>query len=272
VLAMQWLDVLRRNLTEPYEIYESNRLLLLSAQGPGEATRLLKIGDDAYDRLERLVERDESRRGFGKHVVLIFKTRREYYDYISYFYPQREQAYGTSSGIHVSTGYRHTTINGASNAIHRTLIHELAHDMVYDRPLPRWLDEGLAQFAEDMVPGYRAPLVNARDVRLHKRYWSWFGMDHFWTGKSFSGVGSQRLSYQLAEILFRNLATDRKRSRRLAEFLANATKKDSGASACRDCFGCSLSTLIEEFLGPGPWKKSAQWMGTDDAKVEASQP
>lgn len=136
----------------------------------------------------------------------------------------------------------------------RTLVHELAHHMVADRPLPRCLNEGLAQFMEDMVPGYRPPIIDHRQARLQRRYWSWHGMHHFWDGRAFSLKSSQRLSYQLAQILFRNLASHRLRSTRLQEFLATAHRDDAGAAACRRCFGCPLSALVGECLGPGDWE------------------
>jgi hypothetical protein len=78
-------------------------------------------------------------------------------------------------------------------------------------------------------------------------------MDRFWTGQSFRDTGSQRLSYQLADILFRNLASHRDRGPKLKSFLATARRDDAGASACQACFGCPPSTLVREFLGPGDW-------------------
>jgi hypothetical protein len=202
-----------------------------------------------------VVSRTAQEQGKGKHVVLLFdKAARYYYDYISYFYPDAEKEYGTSGGMHISRGYRHTVLNGASSTIARTLVHELAHNMVSDWPLPVWLNEGLAQFAEDMVPGHRPPIVDHRQIRLQHRYWSWFGMDHFWNGEGFNFKPSQSVSYKLAEILFRNLAGNRARCRSLGAFLATAHRKDAGLAACEQCFGCSPWDLVEEFLGPGNWK------------------
>jgi hypothetical protein len=253
-LAAQWLGVVCRHLGESYQIYESRYLLMLSAQAKGEASRMLEVGDTAYERLEQVVQRSAKSRGSGKHVVLLFPKQSVYFDYISYFYPESDRPYGTSSGVHISKGYRHTALNGVNQNLLRTLVHELAHDMVYRRLLPRWLNEGFAQFAEDLVPGYRTPLIDHRQARLQWRYWSWFGMDHFWNGRAFSAVSSQRLSYQLSEILFRNLANDRARNAQIGTLLATADYHDAGQAAFKQCFGHSLSTLVEEFLGPGDWE------------------
>ncbi|HEX4123610.1 MAG TPA: hypothetical protein VHY37_02725, partial [Tepidisphaeraceae bacterium] len=138
-LAAQWLGMLRRRLGPPYEIFESNHLLLLSHQEPGPARRLLEIGDAAYDRLERMLERAPDARGFGKHAVLQFQNSSAYYDYVSYFHSDRDRPYGASAGMHISRGYRHTVLNGSRFDTIRTLVHELAHDMVAGRPLPLWL-------------------------------------------------------------------------------------------------------------------------------------
>lgn len=251
-LAAHWLVLVGSHLGEDYKLYESNRLLFISNL-PSVTRNLASIGDAAFDRLERLLEPPASDRGFGKHAVMVFGDREAYYDYISYFYPDREQAFGTSAGMHIGHGYCHTVLNGKLASVDRTLVHEMAHHMVTSRPLPTWLNEGLAQFMEDMVPAYRAPLIDHRQVRLHRRYWSWFGIEHFWNGSAFRGVASQRVSYQLADILFRNLVNHRMRGRHLREFLATAHREDAGVAACFKCFGCPLSKLVEEFLGPGEW-------------------
>lgn len=253
-LAAQWLGIVRRHIGEDYEIFESQHLLLLSRQGSAEAWRFLEVGDAAYERLQLLLDRKSEARELGKHVVLMMGKSTIYYDYISHFYAESDEAYGQSGGVHISRGYRHTVINGNRGNGLRTLVHELAHDLVFDRPLPRWLNEGLAQFSEDIVPGYRPALVDARQVRVQQRYWSWFGMDHFWQGRGFVKGSAQRASYKLADVLFRNLATHRLRGRKLGMFLASADRRDAGVSACKECFGCSLSTLVEEFLGPGDWE------------------
>jgi hypothetical protein len=252
-LAAQWLGILREHLGGTYEVYEGDHVLLLCPTPAGASRRLLQIADDAHGRLGGMLGETVSRKQPGKPVIIIPHTTRIYYDYIAYFYAEREQSYGTSAGGHISRGYGHIAINGMSKSILRTLVHELAHAMVVDRPLPVWVNEGLAQFVEDMVPGYRAPLIDARQVRLHRRYWTWFKMDHFWNGGGFKGASSQRLSYQLAEIIFRNLVTDRARREKVPHFLATVSREDAGKAACQESFNCTLSKLVEEFLGPGPW-------------------
>lgn len=260
-LAAQWLGILKTHLGGNYEIYEGTHLLLLSAKTVGESKRLVQLADDAYQRLERMIHEKPRTRTSGKGVILIPDKTSAYYDYVSYFHSESDRTYGTSAGMHTSRGYGHIVINGNSKSMLRTLVHELAHEMVADRPIPLWLNEGLAQFVEDIVPGYRSPLIDARQFRLHRRYWSWFGIEHFWSGSGFKGASSQRVSYKLAEILFRNLVADRTRRGHLSHFLMTARRDDAGAAACQDSFGCSLSKLVEEFLGPGSWGPTEKQVG-----------
>ena len=222
-------------------------------QDAGAAAALGKLGDKAYSLQEKLLARPAAERGPGKHVVIVPADQSAYYDYVSYFWPDSDREYAKSGGMHIPRGYRHTVVLGKSDAPGRTLVHELAHEMVSQRRIPRWLNEGLAQFAEVLVPGLRPPLIDARQARLHRRYWGWFGTAHFWKGTSFNRVPSQRLSYQLANILFRNMAGHPKRRGQLSEFLATARRDDAGAAACQECFGCTLSDLAVEFLGGGRW-------------------
>jgi hypothetical protein len=252
-LAAQWLGILRDHLDAGYEIYESDHLLILSRANDTDIKKLAKLGDQAFSFLENLMRRSATERGFGKHAVLIIENRAAYYDYLAPFYPERERSYGTSAGAHIGLGYSHTVICGACRPFERTLVHELAHNLVRHRPLPRWLNEGFAQFAEGFIATNERVPLDRRQVRLHYRYWSWFKTDEFWNGEAFSSATAQRLSYQLAKILFLNLTTNRKRRGALVEFLSTAHHQDGGAAACSKCFGCSLSDLVAEFLGPGDW-------------------
>ena len=252
-LAAQWLGILGRALNPVYKLYEGRHLLMLTPAKPERVKLLLEVGDAAYERLQRLVPRTTSQRGYGKHAVIVMGATDQYYAYLAYYHPEHEKPIATSAGTFLNHGYRHTVINGQRNTDYRTLVHELAHDSVSHLTLPLWLDEGIAQSVEDMVPDYRPPIIDGRQARLHRRYWSWFGLDHFWKGTSFRAVSSQRVSYQLSDILFRNLRNDRKRGKRLGDFITTASRKDAGEQACRECFGCSLGDLAAEFLGPGKW-------------------
>ncbi|MCL2700679.1 MAG: hypothetical protein FWE88_03175 [Phycisphaerae bacterium] len=263
-LAAQWLGILGRHfeLDDEYRLYEGNHLLMLSADEPQQVTELMNAGDVAWQRLDELVQRTPKERGFGKHAVLVLADQNTYYDYISHYDPGSAETYGTSSGVHISEGYRHTVINGVLRSQEGTLVHELAHTMLCGRGVPVWVDEGLAQWAASTVGfnqgwGGGGPRLDARQTRIVRRYWNGKGVGTFWSGQSFSLATSQRASYQLADVLFRNLLGHPSRRDRLGEFLATATHHDAGDAACRTCFGVPLALLVEEFLGPGPWQPAA---------------
>lgn len=253
-LGAQWLDLLRGHLGDRYHIFESNHILLLGTQQPGEAQRFLEVADAAYERLQQLIAPPKESLGWGKHVIIMPMGNDAYYDYVSYFHADEDSNRGASAGMHIGRGYKHTIICAHTKGSYlRTMAHELAHNMVSHLPLPLWLNEGLAQRAEDMIGEFSGALIDHQGARVHARYWSWFGLDRFWFGKSFFKPSSQHISYQLAEILFRNLTSHRVRRQNVRAFLATAHRKDAGQAACLECFGCPLSSLVEEFLGEGDW-------------------
>jgi hypothetical protein len=254
-LAAQWLELVGAHLNDGYHVYEGRRLLLLTALDVDAVQRVLRFVDDAFDRLRQLLPVEEKNRRSGKRAILILRNARVYYDYIAYFYPEREHAYATSGGVHLHSGYGHVATYGIPSL--SILAHELAHEAVSHLQLPRWLDEGWAQRAEDAVADVKRQPILLRDHRLHQRYWSRFGLHGFWDGSAFGKIPSQRLSYQLSRVLFHNLVNHRSRRRQLARFISCADKKDSGVAACQDCFQCAPWQLVEEFLGPGPWQSPA---------------
>jgi hypothetical protein len=159
----------------------------------------------------------------------------------------------------IGDGYRHTVINGIY-ASHTILAHELAHAMVSARPLPLWLNEGLAQMAESLArnrPG--AIEMTARQGRAHRRCWGRGRIQQFWAGQTFHPATSQRASYQLAQVLFHNLLAAPARRQGVAALLKTADDKDAGAAACRACCGLTLGELAAEFLGPGDWEPAAHF-------------
>ncbi|HZL34861.1 MAG TPA: hypothetical protein VFC78_06095 [Tepidisphaeraceae bacterium] len=253
-LGAQWLERLGAHLNGGYKVYEGRQLLMLSAMDPNAVQRLVHFADSTLAQLHQMLQINDKNLASGKPAILILENARVYYDYISYFHPDRERVYATSGGISLSGGYGHVVMYGLP--VLSTIAHELAHDSVSHLPLPRWLNEGWAQWAETSLAGAEPPRIVPRDCRLQQRYWSRFGMRGFWDGSAFGSIPSQRLSYQLSRVLFHNLLNHRSRRRQLASFLSCAHRKDSGAAASQQCFQCSPGDLVTEFLGQGPWRYS----------------
>ena len=105
---------------------------------------------------------------------------------------------------------------------------------------------------EDVAMGNSYFRVVRDTVLMHRNYWNGETIDSFWSGESFSFADAgQGLSYQLAEILFRNLMSDY--PKQIVPFLKLANYADAGDAALRDTCGVSLSDRVAQFLGSGPW-------------------
>jgi hypothetical protein len=116
-----------------------------------------------------------------------------------------------------------------------------------------WLDEGVAQVIERIVVARDGFTIDNIQVEQHRMYWSPRKLQDFWSGCSFGQPDAgQRLSYQLAEVLVRNLLQDHRP--RFVDFLAHARQADCGEDAAREYLGMSLGNCAATFLGPGDWK------------------
>lgn len=74
----------------------------------------------------------------------------------------------------------------------------------------------------------------------------------FWSGDSFiSADDGQELSYDLAEVLFRNLMSDY--PKKVNDILNNANYVDAGNAALLNACNESLVDRVSQFLGEGPW-------------------
>jgi hypothetical protein len=259
--SRQWLTQLASALGGGYQIAESNQFLAL-APDADTAASLLLFADKCRERLMSLLEGVVKLDVPGKQVVIDLQTADDYYRYVAPFYSDGH--YAGSGGIHLRQGYPHIAFYGKDRGwLERAVAHELTHAGLHHLSMPQWLEEGLAQMVDHEITGQGGLILDAKMAGRHKRFWSKHGLDAFWCGESFSRPGKvQHLSYQLAELLVRLLDEDsrprwfglfREPQRRFFAFLRQASKADSGESACRECLGFGLGELAARFLGPGSW-------------------
>jgi hypothetical protein len=194
----------------------------------------------------------------------------DYYSYISQFYP--EGVHTLSAGVHIYAGFPQIVVHFQSwHGALQTLGHEMSHACVAHLPLPRWLDEGIAQSLEKLIGdvpppdswsdaaalnslqnSWQSPLLTGELAERHHAFWNEENIQAFWAGTSFGEPGdASELSYSLAEILFNLIAQDFGSWR---DLLSRAHFDDAGHTAAHDCFGLGLEEISGRFLGEGNWR------------------
>ncbi len=256
----QWLEELGRAFDGEYAIDESDHFLVLAPRADGTGPHLLGFAAKCRESLRLVLEELADFDSFGKPVVVLPKTREEYYRYICRYYPEGE--HGGSGGVHIREGYPHVVLHGPELwDLENTLAHEFTHVALHHLAMPAWLEEGLAQMIEHQMTGGLLLEVDLELAHRHKRYWGEHGLDSFWSGEGFSQADEvQELSYELAEILVRLLVEGsrprrfgraREPRRRFLAFLRNAAESDHGEASCREHLGYGIADLAAQFLGPG---------------------
>jgi hypothetical protein len=203
-------------------------------------------------RLEELLREIAWGRAVGKDVLLVFGEEDDYFQYVSHFCPDGEQA--ASGGMCIQGGYTHIALPwrdelDAANAI----VHELTHDCLAHLPLPLWLNEGVAVLLQkSLAPGARPPVMSGELAERHDAFWNEESILRFWAGTSFYEPGdANELSYSLAEVLV-TLLTERGPA--FCEFVRLAHRDDAGQTAALDVLKLDLGELAATFFGPGNWR------------------
>ena len=102
----EWLSKIIEALGEGYWLGESENFLVVASESEQYINSLARFLENTLDRVLTTLDGIASDEGYGKHVVMIFRTLDQYYSYISYFYPE-EGEFATSGGIYVNRGYGH---------------------------------------------------------------------------------------------------------------------------------------------------------------------
>jgi len=257
-VVRQWMLQLRCELGGDYAISESRRFFLLA---PLDAEKRAKILDFSESMLTQIRDRLQSAAWNpkrGKHVVLLFAEEDDYYQYISYFY--HEGAHARNGGCLIHKDYVHIAVPHDPRHLLQTLAHELTHNCVVHLRLPTWLNEGLAQTFEHMVPASAGYLLNADLLDRHLAFWNEQNIQEFWAGISWRKPGdSNELSYGLAEIALHLLA---ERGGDWGAFVKQADWRDAGQTAALQYLDADLGDVIATFLGPGDWRPKRKAMVT----------
>lgn len=248
--ARSWLQEMAGDLGGGSRIYETSGFFCLSDLDPDVTERLLEYAETALDYVRGCL-RSAAWTGYnGRHVLLLFADPDDYFAYISYFYP--EGTHVLSAGVFIRRGYAHIALPFVDvSRAQRTLTHELVHNLLCHLPIPKWLNEGLAETLER--PSQRSQFVLDIDmVDRHREFWNETNIQTFWAGTSYGVPGdSSQLSYNLGEILVGLLA---EKGDHFTDFVKHADSRDGGQDAAVTWLDVDLGEVLGGFLGPGKWR------------------
>ena len=252
-LAMQWLETLDQALGERYRCITSKDLILFAPIDFDDAVSIFDLAESGLREMRELFGDLAAEQRTGPLVILLFEDDEVYSNYVSPFDP--EVAFVQTAGVCFKHDYVHIAIRPARiEAMRRTVLHEVAHACLAELSLPLWLEEGITQLAEEAAAAAweRFTLDSKRATEI-ATYWRNHGLHEFWWGPGFTAPdGGQDNSYALAQILFRQLMSDHRRT--VSEFVRRANALDAGESAARQVLGVGLADLASEFLGQGDWE------------------
>jgi hypothetical protein len=254
--AGRWLQAMATRLPSPYRIHESEDFLLLSALEDRQIEVFMQFCQSLRRRIVRNLGDIAVPRSDGKHVVMVFATEDEYYDYIAHYYPDDGGEYAMSSGMFIQNGYGHFALfDGEMEQMQPVIAHELTHCLLSHLRIPAWLNEGLAVNTEQAIFPHladpRRSLYLPHEIRdKHAAFWNADTIQEFWSGKSFlrSDDGNM-LSYDLAK---RIVAVAARGEEAFRAFVLAAEMHDAGVSA-EHRLGYPLEHLVIPVLGEGDW-------------------
>lgn len=246
-----WLGKLRTAVGPRYQVYHAERFHLVSAQSKADCQALLDFSRMARRTIVQALP-DVARDPPGEHYVILATADLDtYYRYISHHYPEGE--FGYAGAIFLGGDCAHLTLTPADLVpSQRSVAHELTHACLGHLPLPAWLNEGVTVIMVKTIFGESSVVLSQERVEEHGAYWNMHGLQVFWSGKAFHQPDEgQRLSYDLAEIMVRNLLSDHRD--RFLDFLCRAREADCGEDAAQEILGVGLGEYAAMFLGKGDW-------------------
>lgn len=165
---------------------ESDNFHLVSELDAKNAEQLLSFLEQARSRILHTLGDIKLPKSYGKHAVLRFTEKDDYYRYTAYFDPEGDWAISTGRFMR-ATGYMHIAHphDDGPGVEHRILAHELTHNLLYSFPLPLWLNEALAMLFERDLAGGQAFFLNRDAADEHRAYWNSKTIQDFWSGKYF---------------------------------------------------------------------------------------
>lgn len=250
-IAQKWMEHHCEAAGRTYWCMRSENFLLASPLEKGPAANLIAFAERARRGILKALNGLVATDGLGPHVVLVFDTEDEYYEYIAPFYAEGGH-YAVNSGVHLNPGYGHFALPRREPDLLETVVaHELTHALVSHLPLPRWLNEGIAVNLESSLCPRYGRRLELSWIERHRASWDGASVQEYWSGLAFHRPDKfSELSYELAWITVRSLAEDYQLFR---QFASEASFEDAGQSASLKAFGHGLGRHFEALLGEGDW-------------------
>lgn len=247
-----WVNRLAASLGDAYQVAESDHFVLLSPLGEGSTRATLKLSEHAYAYLINILGGLPRGERFGKIPILMFDHRATYTAYLNAL-GLHTTATDASLGVFIQHACPQIAVDvSAGFDFERILVHELSHAVCSGLRMPRWVDEGIAQVAEEYACGTIQAVVTPEQQMEHRDFWSQVGLYHFWNGDAFDHPDMQPFAYQLANVLIRNLHSMHRRQ--FTRFVVSASVEDGGEAAAQVCLERSLPDIAAVFLGDGYWR------------------
>jgi hypothetical protein len=234
-----WLLHFRDALGGTFRVDEAETSLALSSLERNVARAVLAYMERTLKRIRMVLDGIARDPGWGKSVLIVLDDEKQYYEYVSNYYPQAGE-FAFSGGMHIAEGCHHfVTIKRDLRSIEPVIAHEMTHGCLAHLPLPAWLNEGIAVNTEHRVARRETGLYTPEQMHAkHRRFWGSAEIQQFWSGKSFLRTDEgNMLSYDLARILVEQFGRDWERFR---SFVLAAHRDDAGSAAARGHLGLSL--------------------------------
>lgn len=251
-LACEWFDILDAEFGFQYRAVQTENLLLFAPKSFTETRALLGAAEKGLKQITIALGPMSRKRWQGLLVVLLFSNHKSYSRYLCLASGITEES--NTAGVCFKGGFVHIALRPAPlDGLHQVMQHEITHACLSHLELPLWLEEGVAQLAEeDACPDWARFTLTPKDAEEIRKYWQRHDLNKFWWGSSFLSDGEeQKNSYELARILFTLVREDYRHY--VAEFVRRASANDAGERAAQVVLGKSLSEIAGHFLGRGNW-------------------
>ena len=265
-IAERWIEQHCIAAGKAYWCTRSDNFLLASPLEKRSAANLIAFAERARRGITKALKGLVDTDGLGPHVILVFETEDEYYEYIAPFYPEGGH-YAGSAGVHLNPGYGHFALpRREPDLLEPVVAHELTHALVSHLPLPRWLNEGMAVNLESSLCPRYGRRLELSWIERHQSWWDGQSVQEYWSGLAFDQADKlSELSYELAWVTVRSLAEDYETFRL---FASEASYEDAGQSASHKHFGHGLGMHFEAILGEGDWDPNpATWDEEESANA-----